>query len=124
MLFDDNDDDFVRTDKAWFGENEWFFYTPRDRKYPNGARPNRATTCGYWKATGCDKPILSSKGSQCIGVKKALVFYRGRPPRGTKTSWIMYEYRLPCHGINIAPRLRGSMRVSLFYYIITKPITL
>lgn len=80
--------------KATFGEQEWYFFSPRDRKYPNGARPNRAATSGYWKATGTDKPILSSGGNQKVGVKKALVFYGGRPPKGIKTNWIMHEYRL------------------------------
>ncbi|CAL5351019.1 unnamed protein product [Camellia sinensis] len=50
---------------------------------------------GYWTATGTDKPIHSSCGANIIGVKKALVFYRGRPPRGIKTDWNMQEYRLP-----------------------------
>ncbi|CAK9152553.1 unnamed protein product [Ilex paraguariensis] len=97
-------------ERAFFGENEWFFFSPRDRKYPNGSRPNRAAASGYWKATGTDKPILSSNASQRIGVKKALVFYRGRPPKGTKTNWMMYEYRLlnDSHG---SLRLRGSMRL-------------
>ena len=27
-------------------------------------------------------------------MKKALVFYKGRPPKGTKTDWVMHEYRL------------------------------
>lgn len=81
-------------EKALFGQGEWFFFSPRDRKYPNGIRPNRAAASGYWKATGTDKPILSSGGIQCIGVKKALVFYKGRPPKGTKTDWVMQEYRL------------------------------
>lgn len=78
-------------------ENEWYFFTPRERKYPNGARPNRAAGSGYWKATGTDKPIVScgSLGAQGrSGVKKALVFYTGRPPKGVKTNWIMHEYRL------------------------------
>ncbi|XP_020585542.1 NAC transcription factor 29-like [Phalaenopsis equestris] len=79
-------------DKAAFGDREWFFFTPRDRKYPNGIRPNRAARSGYWKATGTDKPICS--GSENVGVKKALVFYKGRPPKGHKTNWIMHEYRL------------------------------
>ncbi|KAJ9174258.1 hypothetical protein P3X46_017302 [Hevea brasiliensis] len=79
-------------EKAEFGENEWYFFSPRDRKYPNGVRPNRATVSGYWKATGTDKAIYS--GSKCVGVKKALVFYNGRPPKGIKTDWIMHEYRL------------------------------
>ncbi|GMJ10519.1 NAC-LIKE, ACTIVATED BY AP3/PI, Arabidopsis NAC domain containing protein 29, NAC-like [Hibiscus trionum] len=79
-------------DKAEFGENEWYFFTPRDRKYPNGVRSNRATVFGYWKATGTDKAIYSD--SKYVGVKKALVFYNGRPPKGVKTNWIMHEYRL------------------------------
>ncbi|KAL8130433.1 hypothetical protein V2J09_019588 [Rumex salicifolius] len=85
--------------KATFGENEWYFFSPRERKYPNGARPNRAATSGYWKATGTDKPILATTTSsdgrrQKVGVKKALVFYGGKPPRGIKTEWIMHEFRL------------------------------
>ncbi|XP_061375557.1 NAC transcription factor 25-like [Gastrolobium bilobum] len=80
--------------KATFGEQEWYFFSPRDRKYPNGARPNRAATSGYWKATGTDKPILASDGHHKVGVKKALVFYGGKPPKGVKTDWIMHEYRL------------------------------
>ncbi|CAO2209290.1 unnamed protein product [Urochloa humidicola] len=79
--------------KAVFGEGEWFFFSPRDRKYPNGARPNRTAGSGYWKATGTDKPILG-QGARCLGVKKALVFYQGRSPKGAKTQWVMHEYRL------------------------------
>lgn len=84
--------------KAAFGEKEWYFFSPRDRKYPNGARPNRAAASGYWKATGTDKTIVTSLpgggATENIGVKKALVFYKGRPPKGVKTNWIMHEYRL------------------------------
>ncbi|CAL0310137.1 unnamed protein product [Lupinus luteus] len=80
--------------KAVFGDQEWYFFSPRDRKYPNGARPNRAATSGYWKATGTDKPVLTCGGTQKVGVKKALVFYGGKPPRGIKTNWIMHEYRI------------------------------
>ncbi|WVZ00937.1 hypothetical protein V8G54_027006 [Vigna mungo] len=96
--------------KSLFGEEEWYFFSPRDRKYPNGLRPNRAAASGYWKATGTDKPILSSSGSKRIGVKKALVFYSGRPPKGSKTDWIMNEYRL-IDTITQSPRLKGSMRL-------------
>ncbi|KAL8510334.1 hypothetical protein ACS0TY_017227 [Phlomoides rotata] len=80
--------------KAIFGEQEWYFFSPRDRKYPNGARPNRAATSGYWKATGTDKPVLTAGGTHKVGVKKALVFYGGKPPKGIKTNWIMHEYRI------------------------------
>ncbi|CAL1409262.1 unnamed protein product [Linum trigynum] len=76
---------------ALYGEKEWYFFSPRDRKYPNGSRPNRAAGTGYWKATGADKPIGKPK---TLGIKKALVFYAGKAPRGIKTNWIMHEYRL------------------------------
>ncbi|KQK21867.1 NAC transcription factor NAM-B1 [Brachypodium distachyon] len=87
-------DPWALPSKANYGDREWYFFTPRDRKYPNGVRPNRAAGSGYWKATGTDKPIRSSATSESVGVKKALVFYKGRPPKGVKTNWIMHEYRL------------------------------
>lgn len=89
--------------KSIFGEQEWYFFSPRDRKYPNGARPNRAATSGYWKATGTDKPVLTAGGTQKVGVKKALVFYGGKPPKGVKTNWIMHEYRLVDNKTNNKP---------------------
>ncbi|KAL5995037.1 hypothetical protein ACLOJK_025095 [Asimina triloba] len=81
-------------EKALFGQKEWYFFTPRDRKYPNGSRPNRAAGTGYWKATGADKPIRPAVSSKHVGIKKALVFYAGKAPKGIKTNWIMHEYRL------------------------------
>lgn len=77
------------------GEKEWYFYCPRDRKYRNSTRPNRVTGSGFWKATGTDRPIYSSEGAKCIGLKKSLVFYRGRAAKGMKTDWMMHEFRLP-----------------------------
>ncbi|KAG6781251.1 hypothetical protein POTOM_014142 [Populus tomentosa] len=78
------------------GEREWYFFCRRGRKYKNSVRPNRVTNSGFWKATGIDKPIYSvGKLHYCIGLKKSLVYYRGSAGKGTKTDWMMHEFRLP-----------------------------
>ncbi|KAK9675346.1 hypothetical protein RND81_11G001800 [Saponaria officinalis] len=82
---------------------ERYFFSTREAKYPNGNRSNRATVSGYWKATGKDKPIVAAPRTThssvvvVVGMKKTLVFYRGKPPHGSRTDWIMHEYRLVDH---------------------------
>ncbi|WOK96409.1 NAC domain-containing protein [Canna indica] len=91
---------------ATYGEKEWYFFSPRDRKYPNGSRPNRAAGSGYWKATGADKPVGTPKP---VAIKKALVFYAGKAPKGDKTNWIMHEYRLA--DVDRSARKKNSLRL-------------
>jgi hypothetical protein len=82
------------------GEKEWYFFCQKDMKYPTGMRTNRATKEGYWKATGKDreifKPASAGDGGrrELVGMKKTLVFYMGRAPRGSKTNWVMHEFRV------------------------------
>ncbi|CAL5382395.1 hypothetical protein CsSME_00013121 [Camellia sinensis var. sinensis] len=73
-------------------QNDWYFFSHKDKKYPTGTRTNRATAAGFWKATGRDKVIYSNP--RRIGMRKTLVFYKGRAPHGQKSDWIMHEYRL------------------------------
>nr|AAM50521.1 nam-like protein 18 [Petunia x hybrida] len=75
------------------GKGNGYFFGVRDKKYPQlDLRTNRATTAGYWKATGKDKEIF--RGKTLVGMKKTLVFYRGRAPKGEKTNWVIHEFRL------------------------------
>ncbi|XP_068640563.1 NAC domain-containing protein 37-like [Aristolochia californica] len=73
-------------------QSEWYFFSHKDKKYPTGTRTNRATMAGFWKATGRDKAVYDK--TKLIGMRKTLVFYKGRAPHGQKTDWIMHEYRL------------------------------
>ncbi|KAE8680069.1 putative NAC domain-containing protein 94 [Hibiscus syriacus] len=82
------------------GETVSYFFCKRGRKYRNSVRPNRVTGSGFWKATGIDKPVYAQtsspgQGHACIGLKKTLVYYRGAASKGTKTDWMMHEFRLP-----------------------------
>ncbi|KAK7396441.1 hypothetical protein VNO78_17452 [Psophocarpus tetragonolobus] len=79
---------------AKLNANEWYFFSFRDRKYATGFRTNRATTSGYWKATGKDRTVLDPSTQEVVGMRKTLVFYRNRAPNGIKTGWIMHEFRL------------------------------
>nr|CAB3502162.1 unnamed protein product [Digitaria exilis] len=51
-------------------QNEWYFFSYKDRKYPTGTRTNRATMAGFWKATGRDKAVHDK--SRLIGMRKTL----------------------------------------------------
>ncbi|XP_062203934.1 NAC domain-containing protein 83-like [Phragmites australis] len=94
-----------------WSEQERYFFTCKEAKYEKGRRANRATGAGYWKATGKEKPVAvavpAPRGSQAVlvGMKRSLVFYRGKAPSGSKTDWVMHEYRLA--GAGLAPCRRA-----------------
>lgn len=90
-------------------QHEWYFFSHKDKKYPTGTRTNRATAAGFWKATGRDKAIYSKH--DLIGMRKTLVFYKGRAPHGLKSDWIMHEYRLETDP-NGAPQASCSLNLA------------
>lgn len=73
--------------------SEWFFFSSKDKKYPTGNRANRATRGGYWKVSGRDRAVRSKSPAAVIGMKKSLIYYQGRAPKGVHTHWVMHEYR-------------------------------
>ena len=98
-----------------------YFFCRRSVKFPSGLRTNRATRAGYWKSTGKDKVVLRQHGGggsigsghgEPLGMRKTLVFYRGRAPTGEKTNWVMHEYRLvQGHGCYTSPLLEAGTQV-------------
>lgn len=73
-------------------DREWYFFCPRERKYASGDRMKRGTETGYWKTTGKDRNI--NYDGRVVGMVKTLVFHEGNAPRGKRTDWLIYEYRL------------------------------
>ncbi|CAN6174090.1 unnamed protein product [Urochloa humidicola] len=104
-------------DKAKTGETEWYFFYQKDCKYPTGMRANRATEAGYWKATGKDKEIYRATAGVplpvLVGMKKTLVFYKGRAPRGEKTNWVMHEFRLEHSGKLPSPTSSSNSNITM-----------
>ncbi|XP_031122657.1 NAC domain-containing protein 90-like [Ipomoea triloba] len=111
------------------GETEqWFFFVPRQEREARGGRPCRTTVAGYWKATGSPSYVYSSD-NRVIGMKKSMVFYKGKSPCGRKTKWKMNEYRaieeqLPSHlhpsysSSLPFPKLRHEMTLCRVYVIL------
>nr|CAB3485385.1 unnamed protein product [Digitaria exilis] len=94
-------------------DDDWFFLSPRSRRYPGGDRPTRRTADnrGRWKpSTGQSKPGKNaaaghSKGRKGLGknlsvgavdfTENTLAYYLGEPKDETKTKWLMQELTVP-----------------------------
>ncbi|KAL2553055.1 NAC domain-containing protein 82 [Forsythia ovata] len=71
---------------------EWFFFCPREKKYACGLRMKRGTENGFWKTTGKDRPVHYNEN--VVGMVRTLVFHLGHAPKGQRTDWVIYEYRI------------------------------
>ncbi|KAL1204064.1 NAC domain-containing protein 82 [Cardamine amara subsp. amara] len=74
------------------GDLKWYFFCPREMKYPKGGKANRSTECGYWKTTGRDRDV--SYNDEVVGKIRTLIYHFGKTPRGDRTDWVIHEYRL------------------------------
>ncbi|KAH6793647.1 NAC domain containing protein 90 [Perilla frutescens var. hirtella] len=96
---------------------QWFFFMPRQEREVRGGRPSRTTDSGYWKATGSPSYVYSSD-NKVIGLKKSMVFYKGKAPTGRKTKWKMNEYRAIKEDLNTSmPMLRYEMCLCRVYVV-------
>ncbi|KAI8524359.1 hypothetical protein RHMOL_Rhmol13G0144600 [Rhododendron molle] len=100
---------------------QWFFFVPRQEREARGGRPSRTTASGYWKATGSPNYVYSSD-NRVIGMKKTMVFYKGRAPSGRKTKWKMNEYKAIHQETSspfgcAVPKLRHELSVCRVYVI-------
>ncbi|PIN01702.1 hypothetical protein CDL12_25788 [Handroanthus impetiginosus] len=93
-------------------EKRHFFCQKIRRNLMNKCNSTFATDCGYWKATGKNKPIMAPGRNFVIGIKKSFVFYQGRTrSRGLKTQWIMHEFCLAA-SVN-SPHLTQKLMVQV-----------
>ncbi|CAN6586430.1 unnamed protein product [Malus baccata var. baccata] len=97
---------------------EMYFFTPRDKKYPNGCRPSRTAADGFWKATGGNKNI--KERGKTIGYKNTLVFFLGTQKKGTKTDWIMQEYTIRQYKPSNRPAPAGHCDTKLDKWVLCK----
>ncbi|KAK2980391.1 hypothetical protein RJ640_014564 [Escallonia rubra] len=91
---------------------EWYFFCPREKKYASGARANRATENGYWKATGKDRSVRYN--NNIVAMTKTLVFHLGHAPEGKRTDWVMHEYRIEDKGLADAEIVQDYVLCKVF----------
>ncbi|WOH07750.1 hypothetical protein DCAR_0727183 [Daucus carota subsp. sativus] len=79
-------------------ENQWYFFTKRNRKYSGGNRPNRGAGNGFWKQTNVNRPVfkvLKDKTKVELGRKVTLDYHdKSLKTAGQRTDWKMHEYRV------------------------------
>lgn len=80
-------------------EGRMYFFTPLTNKYDVGKKIQRKIYSdeGFWKASQA-RSDRTNKNGAFTGTKTNLVYYEykgHKKSKGTKTSWLMQEFRLP-----------------------------
>ncbi|KAF5479273.1 hypothetical protein F2P56_000108 [Juglans regia] len=75
-------------------EKRYFFGTKKRSGTVHESKCKRAAGSGYWKPIGKYKQILDSKSNQTLGIRRTLIFCERKRSYGTKTRWVMHEFRL------------------------------
>nr|XP_016496356.1 PREDICTED: NAC domain-containing protein 72-like [Nicotiana tabacum] len=93
-------------------EGRMYFFTPLTNKYENGKKIQRKIYSdeGFWKASQARSDHREKNGA-IIGTKTNLVYYEykgQKKSKGTKTSWLMQEFRLP-ENHHPRPLFNGTM---------------
>ncbi|PQQ07924.1 NAC domain-containing protein 2 [Prunus yedoensis var. nudiflora] len=78
-------------DMALYGEKEWYFFSPRDRKYPTVQGRTGQQEPGTGRQPGQTSTLESPRH---LGLKRRSCSTLGKLPKELKTNWIMHEYRL------------------------------
>ncbi|KAK4395566.1 NAC domain-containing protein 83 [Sesamum angolense] len=86
-------------------QDRYFFSNLHESNYQSVNRSSRTACGGYWKITGSDKQIVCSKRMPIVGIKRTLVFYKGKHPRAVRTDWFMHLYCIALSG-NVAHNIQ------------------
>lgn len=72
----------------------WYFFTPEiDSIHRVDFNAIRIAAEGFWKTLTFGEPIRDSNRN-ILAFKRCLAYFRGTPPKGKKTLWMMDEYTL------------------------------
>jgi hypothetical protein len=102
----------IQTRQSEDGGQGLVFLLPQGHEIPNWDAHQPGHQGGL-----LDREIFSAGGGrELVGMKKTLVFYMGRAPRGSKTNWVMHEFRLEGmsrHNANLrlSPKVRKNFSI-------------